>query len=1182
MWAQTEDVTSTYLDNAGFDDCESYVTTGVCTYAKDVAGNSGDGSSLMAVTSWTAGANGDAKAGGAYSFGNNAWLTGTSYKVPATNSDGESSGGALGLGGCWNGDAYYTQALKQNLPAGTYTVEIMGYNVGTATAFGTQTFGIKESGGKTHYVTTTWTAGAWTKATVSFELSAETAATFYLGATGVAGGSAASAKLFIDYVKIYKAKSLQELMDEATEENPADVTKFYLQNAAVTGTDGWTNGRINSGQQYTDAPDNTYLDAWNATYNMNQKVTLKPGKYTLKAATRAISTISVANIYANVKDGTNNSTAITAVGNTDGELGNGWGWTTVDFLVTKEAEVTIGFYSECGSSKWAGADNFSLYYVRGIQASDFTYTLATGKMSAAASQTQREAESVFTANPTLDTYNTLSDAIKAANASVTAYTNIKAYYDMTSAKVSGDYSSYTTDYEAGNYETEAQGIAAIKAIRNGIATNDMAAGADLTSLIDNPGFELGNTNYWKTISSSDTGARDANNETFKMSGSEGDYLFNTWWQGTPITQNLGKLPAGVYELGATIASDGGTIYMTMNGSSIGYIETMDKTVGITGNCMFTLSEETEVTIGLVGGGQGTAGQHKEFSENGYWFYKADNFTLAYLGTTAPENTIDGVYTLTVDGYTFLSRGGDSGTEAVTSQDNPIAVKITTVSAGIQTIQFMDTKGYLMWNGEMVYTDGTMEPKKETHLSYWKVEKAAGVNNYTILNTQSGGYLNMTTATRDGNEINVATLDGSPESWGLAKLDEEQLTAVQDMIDLANATTIPTDEAEIGDGVFQYTADNIDAANIWVSNLKGASATVLAKIYNTEDFVGDKAIMTVAVNNMLTLNAPSETQAYKIILKYDGWTYNNCAITSMNNRDGQGGYNLQYKAQNPNYAQALFFTPATVEGKLNTYKISFTDAEGTTRYISTGTPYGGYTGQIRTTTNADDALVVEVVRNGANIKLYNTAANQFIGSQDAGVYTVGSHNDFAVEETTAQNAISKTVAEGKYATVVLPYAATLTTGKAYTATVDGSSVNLEEVTSLEANKAYILGEGTYNFTGVNIAFAEPAANGVLTGVYTATAVPVGSYVLQTKDGVQKFYKVAENAQPTLSANKAYLTVPETSAGAKSLNISNASETAIKTLDSLINGNAKIYDLNGRELKSLQKGVNIVNGVKVFVK
>ena len=88
----------------------------------------------------------------------------------------------------------------------------------------------------------------------------------------------------------------------------------------------------------------------------------------------------------------------------------------------------------------------------------------------------------------------------------------------------------------------------------------------------------------------------------------------------------------------------------------------------------------------------------------------------------------------------------------------------------------------------------------------------------------------------------------------------------------------------------------------------------------------------------------------------------------------------------------------------------------------------------------------------------------------------------------------------------------------------------------------------------------------------------NYVLQNQSGNVAFYKVVE--EMTAWKRAAYLQIDAVSeVNAFSLN---DAETAIKALDALMSGDAKIYDINGREIKSLQKGVNIVNGVKVMVK
>ena len=152
---------------------------------------------------------------------------------------------------------------------------------------------------------------------------------------------------------------------QPTAGNVFDFT-FKINDAAVTGTSAWGTARTGSGAQYTGAPDNTYLDiGWAQTYNMNQNVASLPaGSYTLKAATRAKSSeVTEANIYVNqTNSALNKSTNNHRDNNTGGELGNGWSWSNVDFVVLEAGAVTVGFYGQTTGQGWAGADDFHLYY----------------------------------------------------------------------------------------------------------------------------------------------------------------------------------------------------------------------------------------------------------------------------------------------------------------------------------------------------------------------------------------------------------------------------------------------------------------------------------------------------------------------------------------------------------------------------------------------------------------------------------------------------------------------------------------------------------------------------------------------------------------------------------------------------------------------------------------------------
>ena len=104
-------------------------------------------------------------------------------------------------------------------------------------------------------------------------------------------------------------------------------------------------------------------------------------------------------------------------------------------------------------------------------------------------------------------------------------------------------------------------------------------------------------------------------------------------------------------------------------------------------------------------------------------------------------------------------------------------------------------------------------------------------------------------------------------------------------------------------------------------------------------------------------------------------------------------------------------------------------------------------------------------------------------------------------------------------------------------------------------------------------------GLLTGVYEATPAPVDSYVLLNKNGAA-FYHVQDGEQPTVGANRAYLTVPEGN-GVKAFFFPGTTTAIQGVFSEMANGN--IYDLQGRKVQKMQKGdIYVINGQKVTIK
>lgn len=108
-------------------------------------------------------------------------------------------------------------------------------------------------------------------------------------------------------------------------------------------------------------------------------------------------------------------------------------------------------------------------------------------------------------------------------------------------------------------------------------------------------------------------------------------------------------------------------------------------------------------------------------------------------------------------------------------------------------------------------------------------------------------------------------------------------------------------------------------------------------------------------------------------------------------------------------------------------------------------------------------------------------------------------------------------------------------------------------------------------------------GLLTGVLVEGGyVPSGSYILSKYKDRFAFYKVEGENVKQAQQYRCYLTYSgPTAVSAFYLN-GEGETTGINALLNGNNGETEIYDLSGKRLNHLQKGINIVNGQKVLVK
>ena len=211
-----------------------------------------------------------------------------------------------------------------------------------------------------------------------------------------------------------------------------------------------------------------------------------------------------------------------------------------------------------------------------------------------------------------------------------AFNEAFASVDVDNIKNRADYYNVIAAMESAN---NAGIVAHLKAeiLKDAIATGNF------TKVITNNSFETGDLTGW-TIGnySDDTGVKSNSIDTYETNGVDGSYLFNTWWQGVPITQTIKGLPEGTYRMSVLIASgdegNDATVYLLGNEEKKG----VNPPSGGKGfgnfSLKFTVTDGT-ATIGVVGGADDDSAENPvgSYVEGGHWWYKVDNFRLEYLG-----------------------------------------------------------------------------------------------------------------------------------------------------------------------------------------------------------------------------------------------------------------------------------------------------------------------------------------------------------------------------------------------------------------------------------------------------------------------------------------------------------------------------------------------------------------------
>ena len=316
-------------------------------------------------------------------------------------------------------------------------------------------------------------------------------------------------------------------------------------------------------------------------------------------------------------------------------------------------------------------------------------------------------------------------------------------------------------------------------------------------------------------------------------------------------------------------------------------------------------------------------------------------------------------------------------------------------------------------------------------------------------------------------------------------------------------------------------------------------------------------------------------------------------------NNSGNLRVEYKE----YTNAPDYTQGATKNNTYFWKIVGDAAHGFKIYNVSAEKYMHQT--------SDGDVEVTLDAEGTTFQVYNTTSginNSFSfkvpsrsnyinhrGTKLQGWTAADAGSSFRAYPITEANASYDLTLTGQYATLCVPFYAEVPAGITLysNSSVDGNGVlELTEITSPEfimPGKPYIVeaAAGTYNLSNTSILTSKATTNeGYLYGVLAddGETVPNGSYVLARNKNTNKQGFFRTNGTVNCPQYKCYLTLPATSpTAAKELYFGNeGTTTGIEAIFGGENEEVVIYDLSGKRLSRLQKGVNIVNGHKVIVK
>jgi len=476
------------------------------------------------------------------------------------------------------------------------------------------------------------------------------------------------------------------------------------------------------------------------------------------------------------------------------------------------------------------------------------------------------------------------------------------------------------------------------------------------------------------------------------------------------------------------------------------------------------------------------------------------------------------------------------------------------------------------NGSGTYPIMTNTPVADGYNTLWFATASSDRTNGFYLE-QSGVSANKMNR-RDG-KLAYWTTGKDAGSTFMVELRDDA-AALQALVNSANELLTNLGE---GTAVGCVTADS-------KADVVAAIASANTAIENNAGYVAAEIALQAAINALETIQ-PEEGKFYTIV-----------SSCTKDHRAGQEVYvdkdGVMHFARvgevASEIARVFQFVPAN-DGKFYLYNI---EKDAYMQSIGTATEFDETKAKAVTIANMGKDNIVSIKPDGQN-QMHAQDANSIIVGWNNNNYDDGSAWKIVETELSLNDLThTLTVTEAGWATLVLGYNTEIPAGvKAYAVSsiAEGKAVLTEVVEVLPAHTPVLIeaaaGNYAFNYTADEATVESNLLAGSVFNTYVAPVEGTTNYVLSNNGGVVALYKKTttnDAGKIVFAANKAYLPVETATEGAPAMfAFSRGGEDENTTgIDQLINANGEvvIYDLAGRRVEKMEKGIYIVNGKKVI--